>query len=238
MALHTPATRHTRASRRAPAVLPAAELARVLGNAAPFAAGDDTLPTLHAVRRRVTGDTLIADATDRYALFRETYPLTGAADRFDVIVPLPAVRQVRQLLAAARRLHAEAVAELSVAGPATVSRHGADHVVPQLRVAAGDMAVETAGEPGPFPDLDGLIAHEDTLAAAHGPGPFDVTLAPQLLARLAKVRAGGNDGPPAARLTRSTGEPGSTGYPKARPVHAALGDRVRVMVMPISGVRS
>lgn len=215
------------------AALPAVELARMLGNAAPFASDDATLPVLNAVRLRVAGESLIVDATDRYALLRETHPLAGPADPFDVVVPLPAIRQIRQLLAAARRQDGETVAELAVVGEATVRRCDVDHTVPRLRVAAGTMAVEAAGQPGDYPNLDGLIDREDAHAAEHGPGRFDVLLAPRLLARLAKLRTAEDGGNPRARLTQSTGQPAIPGYARMRPVHASLGDRVRVLVMPI-----
>ena len=200
---------------RRPARLPARELARVLGNAAPFAGNDDTLPILNAVRLRARGQTLTADATDRHALLRETCPLDRPADPFDVLVPLPAARQIRQMLAAARRQDAAAVAELAVTGR-------------RLRAAAGAMAVEADAAAGDFPDLDMLIAREDAHAAEHGPGRFDTQLAPRLLARLGKLRTAEAGRCPPARLSQP-----APGMPRMRPVQVALGDRLRVLIMPV-----
>jgi hypothetical protein len=193
----------------AAATLPAVELARMLGNAVPFASDDDSLPVLNAVRLRVAGGALIVDATDRYALLRETHPLAKSADAFDVVVPLPAIRQIRQLLGAARRQNGETVAELTSVGDAVVRSCGIDHTVSRLRVAAGTMAVETA-----------------------------VLLAPRLLARFAKIRTAEDGGNPRARLTQSCSQPAMAGYRQMRPVHASLGDRLRVLVMPIGEERA
>jgi hypothetical protein len=216
-----------------PARLPAAELARMLANAAAFAGDTTAPPILRAVRVRAGDGQLSVEATDRYTLIRETHPLQGSAGAFDVVLPLPGVRQIRHLLAAAGRLPGQAAAQLAVVGEVTVSRAGREPVTPRLRIAAGDMAVEAAGEPGDFPNLDDLIAREDALAATHDPAPFDVTLAPRLLARLAKIRTGDGGRQPRARLSQPNGEPSKPGGPVMRPVHATLGERVRVMVMPV-----
>lgn len=210
--------------------LPVGELARLLGNAAPFAGTDATLPMLCAVRLRSAGGVLTVEATDRYALVRETFPLTAPAAGFAVAVPVGVVAQVRAMLTAARRADRRAWAELTARTPSSG--------LPVLRITAGPAAVEVTGVYG-FPDTDSVFAKEDAHTAGHGTAPFDVQVNPWLLARLAKLRPAGTGrgNPPRARLTQPA--PGPAGrwddaaVPQAHPVHAQIGDRLRVLVMPM-----
>jgi len=211
-----------------PVRLPAAELARLLGNAVPFAGTDVTLPMLCAVRLTAAEDVLTVEATDRYALVRETLPLAEPADGFAVAVPVDMVRQVRAMLTAARRASRQVWAELR-------TTRQPDSGLPVLRIVAGPVSVEVTGVAG-FPDIGSVFSKEDAHAASHGAAPFDVLMNPWLLARLAKLRPAGTGraNPPRARLTQAVPAPDPWGgAPQLRPVHATIGDRLRVLVMPM-----
>jgi hypothetical protein len=199
--------------------LPARELSRVLGNAVLFAGAHPALPELEAVRLCAAGDTLTVSATDRYALLRETAPLDGPAGPFDVSVPAPAVRQVRQLLAAAPRGGAAEVSVLP--GRATPGCLPC----PRVRVAAGGLALESEGWESGMP-VDGLLGRADARMAEHGPRPFDVAVSPRLLG---KLRPATEDGAAPARLSRPA-DPDPACCPA---VQVAVGDRIRVLIMPV-----
>jgi hypothetical protein len=217
-----------------PVRLPGAELARLLGNALPFAGTDETLPMLCAVRLRAAGDVLTAEATDRFALIRETFMLTAPAGGLDVAVPLAAVKHLRRLLAGLPRPDRVLPVELTTVSAVTT---GSGTTVPALRVATtAGISMEITGAAG-FPDTDAVFAKYDAYTAEHDTGPFDVAMNPAMLARLAKIRpAGTHRGSPLrVRLTqpvRPALPPLGRPAPDAPAVHAAL-DGIRVLVMPM-----
>jgi hypothetical protein len=219
-----------------PVRLPGAELARLLGNALPFAGTDETLPMLCAVRLRAAGDVLTAEATDRFAVIRETFPLTAPAAGLDMAVPLSAVRHLRRLLSGLPRAARAFPVELTVTDTTVPRGPAAPVSVPVLRFAAPaeGVSMEITGVGG-FPDTDAVFARYDAYTAEHDTAAFDVRLNPLFLGRLAKLRPGDrDDGPSGLRLTQPTADrmPGEPTAP-LHAVHAAVGGRIRVLIMPM-----
>lgn len=217
-----------------PVRLPGAELARLLGNALPFAGTDETLPMLCAVRLRAAGDVLTVEATDRFAVIRETCSLTAPAGGLDVAVPLAAVGHLRRLLTGLPRAARTFPVELTVTDTTVPRVPAAPVSVPVLRFAAPaeGVSMEITGVGG-FPDIDAVFAKYDAYTAGHDTAPFDVRLNPLFLGRLARLRPGDrDDGPSGLRLTQPTAER-MPGEPPLHAVHAAVGGRIRVLVMPM-----
>ena len=94
----------------------AASLVRAITNTALFAATDDTLPGICAVRFTATDGTLTAEATDRYVYARETIPCQpGTLDVIDVAVQVkPLVAAIKPFAVALKNKNLSRLAEQPV----------------------------------------------------------------------------------------------------------------------------
>jgi hypothetical protein len=164
----------------------------------------------------------------RQQAYDQTLRLAGldGSDCKDVLGALAALgtaRLARQMLTAAEREDGGVAAEVTALQAAPQWLRVS--VLPLPGEASSVQAVGVAG----FPDTDRLFAQQDALAAEHGPGVFDVAVNPRLLALLSRLRPA--EGAVPARLTRCAA-PERPGEP-ATAVQAAVGERIRVLVMPV-----
>ena len=124
-------------------------LAAAVGQVAPSASRDDTLPMLTAVCLDIDGDSLTLAATDRYRLAARVLPFT------------PADPQVRAIALVPARIMAEAARMMSAGTPVTLA-FSTERDWARGSVRAGRSAGDAVGDDQPRP-AEGLIS----FAAGH-----------------------------------------------------------------------
>lgn len=185
--------------------VPAAELARVIGNALPFASGDRTVPVIVSVRLEADGETLTAVATDRYTLGADTVPMDSEPFAF--------------LLSRddAQRLH-KVLKDAGSVDNVTLTVDG-----DTLTVNTGPTVLSFTAQYGEFPKWRSLLPAEDTVE------PTDsVALNPEFLARFAKVA------PDSGRKRKGVGAvPMRITFYGKRRVLVRVGETFYGLIMPV-----
>jgi hypothetical protein len=123
-------------------------IGRALQAAASVASDDKARPMLAAVRVRVAGDRMVIESTDSYRLLSVAVDITGSGD-WSAVIDAKQAGKIGATLCKVRGNE-----------PVTF-RYG----VHSLNVATGDWANTVSvvdGDGSRFPDLDSLIAHNET----------------------------------------------------------------------------
>lgn len=181
------------------------ELRFALMDALLFADLPGGLPILDGVRLEQDGETLTVVATDRYALCIVRTPCTAPA--FELNLDRRDTAELVGILRGRHRRRVDLAVDLEPVP-------GEDALV----VRVGELALRYRSQPGDYPRWRGLVDTMD--AKTRTPAPC-VAFSHRLLGRIGK-------------LTSTSGEPLRL-YPggTAQALDARLGDRVRVLLMPI-----
>jgi DNA polymerase III sliding clamp (beta) subunit (PCNA family) len=186
-----------------------ADLRRILGNVAPFASTDRTVPVLCAVRLEITDGILTGVAGDRFALAYDTCPVDLATESTDTstLIDLSDAKRIMSILTVPRGMRP---------WPATLTFETSTLTV---HVRFSDSTVKVPVVDGAFPRWRSLLPTEVNTAD----GITRTAYNPKILAKLAKV-TDPDTKRPAARFT-------FTGTDK--PGYVRIGETFRALIMPI-----